>query len=939
MTPRPYYRLLVLAVLVWAPMSSWSQRALPARASRQLEHALEQIGMRVSDLSMPSDLLDRDQRRSAFHDTLFTDPLHALDRLEDLRSDLAVRNPSTIHQMYRRVMADVGLGELLQMYYNSTLKIDYVTEKLGSDPTARVNFITSILLLRYVSAIITGGDDMAAARKKIFARYPHVVGLDSLWRLSREDETSSLWHMARAERLQQRSAREIYDGVPSNIAQDIVSSGLSLYEQLLNYTLQSDLTRDILVDSVQSATFESALGRIAIGGPGNDTYVGSYAIIIDVGGNDVYNLSSQRSSRNTVLPVQCIIDLDGNDTYRAGDYAFGAGVLSAGILIDRRGNDVYVAGDYSLGSGLVGLGIVHDLDGDDIYTSGTNTQGSGIYGIGLLYDDNGHDTYRCHAQGQGFGGTAGVGIINDLDGNDQYIAASPYVDILRYDSHQVTFAQGAALGSRPLASGGLGVLLEHNGNDHYVCDIYGQGTGYWFGLGGLIDVRGDDRYEAYQYAQGSGVHFATGVLRDLDGNDVFVSHGVSMGCGHDIATGVLIDDAGDDAYVVESLSLGGGNANAVSLFMDLSGNDAYIAQHEPSTMGYSDFRRTYGMVGVFVDGDGNDSYTSAMRNNTWSMKSTYGVFIDTTAAIARTGQESTEPATPEAMSAPPAGQPALASSLDSLFIQASAALLRFQPNVAPARKEIAARGEAALSFLSSQMSTQMPRERITLETVLPQIYTSAPEATRTMLRSHLRSMDGAASALAATVLGKVRDTTCIPDLIAMASDNAWRRRRLAVFTWGEINDTLFTGSFAPLLSDPVPYVRQRAAYAIAKQPGVSFDALRPVLTDDEHVVRSAAVEGLIRNRRRPMREVRSWCESLTEPLLLRTNLRLLACADTTETDMRELAQWYHGASPTVQDAITHLLPSLASPWNRVTAEQLHMLATAKKQRKQRRRTQ
>ncbi len=939
MTPRPYYRFLLLAVLAWVPMSSWSQRALPPHASRQLERALEQIGMRTSDLSMPPDLLDRDRRRTAFHDTLFTDPLHALDRLEDLRSDLAARNSNSMYQSYQRLMADVGLGELQQMYYNSTLKIDYVTEKLGSDPTARLNFITSILLLRYVSAIITAGDDMAAARKKIFARYPHVVGLDSLWRMSREDETSSLWQMARAERAQQRIAREIYDGVPSDIAQDILSSGLSLYAQLLSYTLQSDLTRDILIDSVQSATFESALGRIAIGGPGSDTYVGSYAIIIDVGGNDVYNLSSQRSNRNTVLPVQCIIDLDGNDTYRAGDYAFGAGTLSAGILIDRRGNDVYVAGDYSLGSGLVGLGIVHDLDGDDIYTSGTNTQGSGIYGIGLLYDDNGHDTYRCHAQGQGFGGTAGVGIINDLSGNDQYIAASPYVDILRYDSHQVTFAQGAALGSRPLASGGLGVLLEHDGNDHYICDIYGQGTGYWFGLGGLVDVRGDDRYEAYQYAQGSGVHFATGVLRDLEGNDVYVSHGVSMGCGHDIATGVLIDDAGDDAYVVESLSLGGGNANAVSLFMDLSGNDAYIAQHEPSTMGYSDFRRSYGMVGVFVDADGKDSYTSSLRNNTWSMKSTYGVFVDTTLTSLRTTEANAAPSAPEAISAPSAGQLPLASSLDSLFIQASAAPLRFQPNVAPARKVIAARGETALPFLSNQMSTQMPRERITLETVLPQIYTSAPEATRTMLRKHLRSMDGAASALAATVLGKVHDTTCIPDLIAMASDDAWRRRRLAVFTWGEINDTLFTGSFMPLLRDPVPYVRQRAAYAIAKQPGVTLDALRSVLTDDEHVVRSAAIEGLIRNARRPMREIRSWCESLTEPILLRTNLRLLACADTTDADMRELAQWYHYATPTLQDAIMLVTASLSVPWNRITAEQLHVLATEKKQRKQRSRTQ
>ena len=932
MNARAVQHLFLISLVVFIPQTVWAQRSMPEAAVRQLESSLERIGMRTSDLGMPPDLLDRDRRRTPFHDSLFTDPLHAVDRLDELRMLLAEQNPATMYRTYQQMLLDVGLGSFIPADYTSTLKVDYVTEKLGSDPTSRVNFITSILLLRYVSAIITASDDMARARSIIRTRYPQANRLDSLWRMSREDETSTLWQMAEAERIQQRVAREIYDGVPSDVAQDIVGSGLSLYQQLLLYTLQSDLTRDILVDSVQSATFDSPIGRIAIGGPGNDLYVGSYAIIIDVGGNDVYNLSTQRSNRSSSLHVQCIIDLDGHDTYRAGDHALGSGFAGAGILIDRRGNDVYVAGDYSLGSGLVGVGIVHDLEGDDTYTSGTNTQGSGIYGIGILYDDNGHDTYRCHAQGQGFGGTAGVGILNDLRGNDQYIAASPYVDILRYDSHQVTFAQGAALGSRPYASGGIGILLEHDGNDQYVCDIYGQGTGYWFGLGGLVDVRGDDRYQAYQYAQGSGVHFATGVLRDHSGSDVYVSHGVSMGCGHDVATGVLLDEAGDDAYVVESLSLGGGNANAVSIFIDLLGNDAYIAQHEPSTMGYSDFRRSYGMIGVFVDADGTDSYTSKQRNNTWSMKSTYGVFVDTTSSSLADQQQAMSQAST-------LSQAPLATSLDSLFIQASAAPLRFQPNVAPARSAIASKGEGALPFLAERMSTQMPRERITLETVLPQIYATAPTSTSALLRSSLRSMDAAASGVAATIISKVRDTSCITDLIALASDPSWRRRRLAVFTWGDLNDTLYSSSFEHLLRDPVPYVRQRAAYAFAKQPSSSFDQLRSVLTDEDHVVRSAAVEGALRGRRRSMRELQSWCVSITDPLILRTNMRLLACSDTTEADVREFALWYHKTPALTREMMDHLLPTLPSPWNALTAEQLTSIAFPPKKRKQRRTSQ
>lgn len=923
--------LLILSVLLTCSNVVRAQRSLPAPATRELEQALGRIGMRITDLSMPPDLLDRDRRRTAFHDSLFTVPLNALDRLDDLRV-CATSGELTKHSSVQRMMTDVGLGELQHPFYGQQ-SLEYVTGKLGSDPTARVSFITSILILRYVSAIIGAGADIAASRTAFIARYPEVLRLDTLWRLSREDETSSLWQMVNAERTQQRKAREVYHGVPSEIVRDIISAGLSLYEVLLRYTLESDLTRDVLIDSVRSVTIETSLGRIAIGGSARDVYTGSYAVIIDVGGDDVYQLTAENQLGTSGKPVQCIIDLDGNDTYRAGDYALGAGVLGAGILIDRRGNDVYVAGDYSVGSGLIGLGIVHDLDGDDTYTSGSNTQGSGMYGIGFLVDENGHDTYRCHAQGQGFGGTAGVGLLSDRRGNDQYIAASPYVDILRYDSHQITFAQGAALGSRPLASGGLGVLLEHDGNDHYICDIYGQGTGYWYGLGGLIDARGDDRYEAYQYAQGSGVHFATGVLRDMHGNDVYVSHGVSMGCGHDVATGVLLDEAGDDAYVVESLSLGGGNANAVSVFMDLLGNDSYIAQHQPSTMGYSDFRRSYGMVGVFVDANGTDAYTSTSRNNTWSMKSTYGVFVDSSAP-ANASPTDNQPQSPVSEASGP-----LSASLDSLFIQASAAPLRFQSNVAPARQALASRGQAALDFLVRQMSTQMPRERLTLETVLPQIYTSAPEATRNALHQQLRSDDAAASALAATILSKVRDTSCIAELINMANDVSWRRRRLAVFTWGEIADTHSRSAFSHLLRDTVAYVRQRAAYAFAKQPGYSLDSLRTVLTDDDHVVRSAAVEGVIRNAKRPMSEIRSWCTGITDPILFRTNLRLLACADTSVVDVQELSSWFSKASASTRDAIVRVLASLPAPWSTLTNEQLDALSrqpTSRKQREPRR---
>ena len=356
-------------------------------------------------------------------------------------------------------------------------------------------------------------------------------------------------------------------------------------------------------------------------------------------------------------------------------------------------------------------------------------------------------------------------------------------------------------------------------------------------------------------------------------------------------------------------------------------------------MGYSDFRRSYGMIGVFVDADGVDSYTSSQRNNPWSMKSTYGVFVDTSASSPARDVSQDQTTESASMTQSLTDALPLASSLDSLFIQASAAPLRFQPNVEPARRAISSRGASALPFLANQMSTSMPRERITLETVLPDIYAAAPDATRDVLHTQLRSRTTAASALASTVLIKVRDTTCIPDLVTLAHDDEWRKRRLAVFAWGELRDTVHAYAFAHLLRDPIAYVRQRAAYAFAKLPGISFDSIRSALNDEEQTVRNSAVEGLLRGGKRRMSDVRSWCSNINDDLVLRSNLRLIACSDTTQQDVEVLARWYTTASSYLREMLDHTLASLPRPWAELNGPILEARATPSRKRKQRRQVQ
>jgi len=785
--------------------------------------------------------------------------------------------------------------------------------KFGTDPYPRAGYIGATLILRYASAAVQAHDAMSTAHDR-FMRQPTLLAMcDSLWRLSREDESASIWDLHRSEVEARKKASAFFLAANPSAYEDIYIHGLSLYEQLLDFAKLSVESRQLMRDSIRTTVFDSPYGRIAIGGSGDDIYEGTYFLIVDVGGNDVYRGSDSGKTAALRTYVRCVVDLAGNDTYLGGDFTLGSGVAGVGIIIDSDGNDLYKGGDFAIASGLFGVGVVHDVNGDDTYTSGSNGQAAGIFGLGLLIDDAGHDTYRAHAQAQGFGATRGAGVLIDKSGNDQYLAASPYVDVLRYESHQTTFTQGAALGYRPLASGGIGLLIDHAGNDQYVCDIYGQGTGYWFGLGGVVDASGDDRYQAYQYAQGAGVHFASGILRDMRGDDVYVSHGVSQGCGHDVAFGMLLDDAGNDNYVVESLSLGGGNANAVSVVLDERGNDSYSATNTANTLGFSDFRRSYGMIGLFIDGDGTDVYGSTVRNESRSIKSTYGVFYDTKRMVTTdTTVDVPAASTPASVDPTP-----LADTPDMLFIQASAAPLRFQSNVQPARDRLAAMGTAALPELETHLTTQMPRERLALEDVLPKIHAKSPDTIELLIRESLLSNDNAEVALAATLAGRIKARSAITSLALLATDTLWRLRRLAAFTLGEIGDTASIPMLQTLLRDEHPYVRARAAYALGVVGGRNgLRLVREALVDDIGIVRYSAVEGIARGPKRPMTELTQWLSSVNDPLVLASGARILAASDTTAKDAQAFTAFIRTAPASVRRAIDNVLPILPAFWQK-----------------------
>jgi len=388
---------------------------------------------------------------------------------------------------------------------------------------------------------------------------------------------------------------------------------------------------DIAARAVTGETQQVGFG-IVIAGTGDDVHdlrEDAPAILIDLGGDDRY-IAPARATPDRPLAV--VIDLSGNDTYGAGEsLSCGAALFGVAILWDMgEGSDVYRSGHCSQGCGVFGVGILIDEGGDDIYDCGDTGQGAGAWGIGLLLDrGEGNDRFHADLFGQGFGYVGGFGLLHNEKGQDVYEAGGVHLHYPLFNDRYQSLSQGFAMGMRPYASGGIGLLVDDAGNDRYACDIYGQGAAYWFSYGALVDKAGNDTYTLGQYGQGGGIHLAVGCLLDLAGQDLYYNmHGVGTGGAHDWAVGILVDRAGDDYYAGSGGTLGGALTNSFALLLDAAGNDGYSAVKVRHTEGGGRGARGMGSIGVLLDLEGKDLHGTAHLEGAAWIKETYGAGID-----------------------------------------------------------------------------------------------------------------------------------------------------------------------------------------------------------------------------------------------------------------------------------------------------------------------
>jgi len=385
-------------------------------------------------------------------------------------------------------------------------------------------------------------------------------------------------------------------GLSLKVSREELFNAFSPLLSCLNQASLSELRDDLVKrfgDRKGPVLFEASrpMGKVIVAGQDPNLYREDAALILDLGGDDVY-LNNAGGTRPG-MPLSLVIDWGGNDRYLSKEnFSQGSGVLGGGFLVDLGGNDTFVASQGSQGAGFLGMGLLYHGSGTGSYQGRDHCQGVGQMGIGMLINRDGDDRYLGSYGGQALGLFGGAGVLIDNEGNDFYQLGGSVPDFRDPLSSTVSFGQGFGDGIRPLNGktgipGGIGILLDETGDDTYIADYFAQGSSYYYGIGILNDLDGNDQYIAGRYAQGAGIHSSVGVLLDRRGNDFYyTSFGVAQGMGHDYGVGFFEDDQGDDYYRGGTLVQGSSTVGSMGMFIDKEGKDRYMC--EDKGQGYAE---------------------------------------------------------------------------------------------------------------------------------------------------------------------------------------------------------------------------------------------------------------------------------------------------------------------------------------------------------------
>jgi len=185
----------------------------------------------------------------------------------------------------------------------------------------------------------------------------------------------------------------------------------------------------------------------------------------------------------------------------------------------------------------------------------------------------------------------------------------------------------------------------------------------------------------------------------------------------------------------------------------------------------------------------------------------------------------------------------LEKRIDSIFVIASSAELKYREMVQPAKDSIAAIGAEAVPRLVELYRSNTARERRSVEDILKKIGREAvPYLRKSLLFDDYRLVSRICSAL-----GEIKDSSAVGDLITISSHKRWQVRSSCAGALGKIGDRLADETIIKLLSDSVETVRKSAAVAAGKlSVEIAINKLVHMLGDDFYGPRMCASDALVK---------------------------------------------------------------------------------------------
>jgi len=649
---------------------------------------------------------------------------------------------------------------------------------------------------------------------------------------------------------------------------------------------------------------DTVLGKIIVGGTGQNIYTQEAFMIIDLGGDDTYLNSAGGANGLSGRYFSIVIDLAGNDNYVSRrSFSQGSGVFGIGILVDCGGDDLYEARHLSQGVGFFGSGILVDYGGLDEFVAHTFAQGAGMFGTGILWQRGGHTKYQAACMTQGFGGVQGLGLLLDEGGNEIYFAGGEY-PCSWLPGRYFSLAQGFAFGMRPYAGGGVGILCDLKGDDHYRADVYGQGASYWYSIGLLLDAEGNDIYDAYQYCQGAGIHLSTGALIDRIGDDSYTAHAICQGGAHDYSVGMLIERAGNDRYAGDMEAQGASIYNSFALLLDYAGDDSYAAGEPDRCLasGQSGEKREYGSIALMLDLAGKDNYPQGHNNNSIWLKPNYGAGLDTEGLTSSVLHRVLPPEFPMKTANPsPAARLYIIDPVDPkhpierLFRRA----ISDEPDAGKAWDEVKQRAAEVLPYLVDRLNSPDINYQVKFGELVDHLNTDAIPLLIAGLR---RAQDDKVAGLCCYFLARFDEKArvAIPAVLPLLERD--KTRAVALYTIGHMRAAQAFQPAMEALDSDRELVRLRATQALGRigDPG-AIERLINKLDDDLYHVRYAAEDALVAFGKAsiaPLAAAYGRASDRARPHLLEALARL-----GDERSLGWAREFYKNDNPLVRDAI------------------------------------